>query len=202
MSPQVPQAQCPRPINADTKDKRERDRAQKHQKQAQRVAEPPRDPTPATRLWLLGGGRRLAGARRRKGQRTRAWPGDRPGRWPARFCGLWTRLFSDDQEGLPVTIALAAGEIDPEWPKEPLTKEKGEELLQSMFAGAARAYRYFEADRKSFAESGGYDASFEEGYPETYVRPERKVGRNEPCPCGSGKKFKKCCGSATIGPLH
>jgi uncharacterized protein len=113
----------------------------------------------------------------------------------------WTRLFSDDQEGLPVTIALAAGEIDPEWPKEPLTKEKGEELLQSMFAGAARAYRYFEADRKSFAESGGYDASFEEGYPETYVRPERKVGRNEPCPCGSGKKFKKCCGSATIGPL-
>jgi yecA family protein len=24
----------------------------------------------------------------------------------------------------------------------------------------------------------------------------RKVGRNEPCPCGSGKKFKRCCGSA------
>lgn len=23
---------------------------------------------------------------------------------------------------------------------------------------------------------------------------EKKVGRNEPCPCGSGKKFKKCCG--------
>ncbi len=27
-----------------------------------------------------------------------------------------------------------------------------------------------------------------------------KVGRNEPCPCGSGKKFKKCCGAA--GDLH
>ena len=24
-------------------------------------------------------------------------------------------------------------------------------------------------------------------------REEPKVGRNEPCPCGSGKKFKKCC---------
>ncbi|MBQ7721705.1 MAG: SEC-C domain-containing protein, partial [Kiritimatiellae bacterium] len=23
----------------------------------------------------------------------------------------------------------------------------------------------------------------------------KKVGRNDPCPCGSGKKFKKCCGS-------
>lgn len=29
----------------------------------------------------------------------------------------------------------------------------------------------------------------------TYVRGERKVGRNEPCPCGSGKKYKRCCGS-------
>jgi preprotein translocase subunit SecA len=28
-----------------------------------------------------------------------------------------------------------------------------------------------------------------------YVREGRKVGRNEPCPCGSGKKFKKCCGA-------
>jgi preprotein translocase subunit SecA len=23
-----------------------------------------------------------------------------------------------------------------------------------------------------------------------------KIGRNEPCPCGSGKKYKKCCGRA------
>ena len=30
--------------------------------------------------------------------------------------------------------------------------------------------------------------------PETYVRPDPKIGRNEPCPCGSGKKYKKCCG--------
>lgn len=29
--------------------------------------------------------------------------------------------------------------------------------------------------------------------PET-VSVERKVGRNDPCPCGSGKKYKKCCG--------
>ena len=26
-----------------------------------------------------------------------------------------------------------------------------------------------------------------------YVRSGEKVGRNDPCPCGSGKKFKKCC---------
>ena len=27
-----------------------------------------------------------------------------------------------------------------------------------------------------------------------YVRQEKKVGRNEPCPCGSGKKYKQCHG--------
>jgi hypothetical protein len=30
--------------------------------------------------------------------------------------------------------------------------------------------------------------------PEPYVAPV-KIGRNEPCPCGSGKKYKKCCGA-------
>ncbi|HUT86075.1 MAG TPA: SEC-C metal-binding domain-containing protein [Elusimicrobiales bacterium] len=29
---------------------------------------------------------------------------------------------------------------------------------------------------------------------ETYRRQEPKVGRNDPCSCGSGKKYKKCCG--------
>jgi preprotein translocase subunit SecA len=29
----------------------------------------------------------------------------------------------------------------------------------------------------------------------TFVRSERKVGRNEPCPCGSGKKYKHCHGA-------
>ena len=28
----------------------------------------------------------------------------------------------------------------------------------------------------------------------THKRSGDKIGRNEPCPCGSGKKFKKCCG--------
>lgn len=34
----------------------------------------------------------------------------------------------------------------------------------------------------------------EPDFPEPYIRTEPKIGRNEPCPCGSGKKYKKCCG--------
>jgi hypothetical protein len=30
---------------------------------------------------------------------------------------------------------------------------------------------------------------------EPYVRAAPRVGRNEPCPCGSGRKFKRCCGT-------
>jgi preprotein translocase subunit SecA len=28
------------------------------------------------------------------------------------------------------------------------------------------------------------------------VRNAAKIGRNDPCPCGSGKKYKKCCGAS------
>ncbi len=31
------------------------------------------------------------------------------------------------------------------------------------------------------------------------VKKEKKVGRNEPCPCGSGKKYKHCCGKKSTG---
>jgi len=31
--------------------------------------------------------------------------------------------------------------------------------------------------------------------PETVIRETPKIGRNDPCSCGSGKKYKKCCGA-------
>lgn len=41
--------------------------------------------------------------------------------------------------------------------------------------------------------SGGGDGSAEQQKPKP-VRREKKIGRNDPCPCGSGKKYKKCHG--------
>jgi preprotein translocase subunit SecA len=37
-------------------------------------------------------------------------------------------------------------------------------------------------------------ASVKTTVPEFHQQSRRKIGRNEPCPCGSGKKYKKCCG--------
>jgi hypothetical protein len=36
----------------------------------------------------------------------------------------------------------------------------------------------------------------------TFVRTSAKVGRNDPCPCGSGKKFKKCCEGKSSGEVR
>jgi preprotein translocase subunit SecA len=49
----------------------------------------------------------------------------------------------------------------------------------------------------SAEESDIQKASRERSMKSKPVRVEQKVGRNDPCPCGSGKKYKKCCGAVT-----
>lgn len=50
-----------------------------------------------------------------------------------------------------------------------------------------------EEDEPADRDLNDYDlADFEQ---EESFSPEAKIGRNNPCPCGSGKKYKKCCGS-------
>jgi len=41
-------------------------------------------------------------------------------------------------------------------------------------------------------ESGGLEGP-EAAKPRTFVKSGPEAGRNDPCPCGSGKKYKKCC---------
>ncbi len=45
---------------------------------------------------------------------------------------------------------------------------------------------------------GGEQTSGEAAAVKTIVREAPKVGRNDPCPCGSGKKYKKCCGASAV----
>ena len=46
--------------------------------------------------------------------------------------------------------------------------------------------------QRAAAESAGQGRR--QRKPETFKRDEKKVGRNDPCPCGSGKKYKQCHG--------
>ena len=47
-----------------------------------------------------------------------------------------------------------------------------------------------ERQRQDYIMSRGEDTPASQ----TVRREEKKIGRNDPCPCGSGKKYKKCCG--------
>ena len=63
--------------------------------------------------------------------------------------------------------------------------EGGGSLLQQAAAAQAPAGR-----------GSNVDLPKPQDAPKPVKRDMPKVGRNEPCPCGSGKKFKKCCGRA------
>ena len=68
--------------------------------------------------------------------------------------------------------------------------EKMEAQRQAQAEEAARRAQ----TQHAVAENQLADDEAEAVSPQTVVRDERKVGRNEPCPCGSGKKYKQCHG--------
>lgn len=69
----------------------------------------------------------------------------------------------------------------------------GDGALAQSFAAAGRAA----AQSGGIADSSGQAYQAAQQAAKTVVAPRTvtKVGRNEPCPCGSGKKYKRCCGA-------
>ncbi|MCF7483245.1 preprotein translocase subunit SecA [Vibrio sp. J1-1] len=72
-------------------------------------------------------------------------------------------------------------------------QEEVERMEEQRRAQAEEAARRAQAQHAA-AESQLADGEESEGAHQPVVRDERKVGRNEPCPCGSGKKYKQCHG--------
>jgi preprotein translocase subunit SecA len=74
-------------------------------------------------------------------------------------------------------VRLAAG-------MEMVSRYRISNVVHEQLAG----YDHFAQEvQQAMAESGGQKVA-------TIIRQAPRVGRNDPCPCGSGKKFKKCCG--------
>lgn len=69
--------------------------------------------------------------------------------------------------------------------------EAMEEQQRQQAEAAPRTYTHAAASQLADEQAAG-----EEGHT-TFVRDEQKVGRNDPCPCGSGKKYKHCHGQLT-----
>jgi uncharacterized protein len=102
---------------------------------------------------------------------------------------FWHDLMESEEDGgLMLPILLLGHERDPDSAMRPppVPPEKREDILVAMIASLTKIYRHFEPLR--YSVPGGL---------QTPAHPQRrtgaKIGRNDPCPCGSGKKFKRCC---------
>ena len=104
-------------------------------------------------------------------------------------------LFSTMKERIEDTILKTLFRI------EPVTEEQLEELRRRRQRLAPRAAAQPTGSPGAFdARSPGQQQAppgvLRPSKPQTVVHDQKKVGRNEPCPCGSGKKYKKCHGRA------
>ncbi len=79
------------------------------------------------------------------------------------------------------------------------TREEQERELASRREAEAQAMRDYEREMERRKQKQARELRFSGGDAPaavaTVVRSEEKVGRNDPCPCGSGKKYKKCHGA-------
>jgi uncharacterized protein len=102
---------------------------------------------------------------------------------------MGTQLFDDSWAGLwmkepkLVTPFLRLGD---ETGMEITLKEKDSEKWRNAVPDSLVAIHGYWLEHRT-NPAGGLTS--------TPVRREQKVGRNDPCPCGSGKKYKKCCGA-------
>ena len=100
----------------------------------------------------------------------------------------WAELVNDEEHGgclVPMMMLYHEHDEDPKMRPKPISPEQREKAILHMAAGLVGAYRYFREHRVADVATEPRSST-------------PKVGRNDPCPCGSGKKYKKCCGGATV----
>ena len=105
----------------------------------------------------------------------------------------WEQLFKSKRDGqlLVPILALCGDEngesllgIPPD--EEDRVMEEAAEFIPACVAAIDAYWREKRPRQLSMPITAGP--------PRRFDRALSKIGRNDPCPCGSGKKFKKCCG--------
>ena len=99
----------------------------------------------------------------------------------------WQPLFEDSgaMDALMPIYILGGDNPTPEQQSLSDTPAKREKLTEQFPASIGALWRFWHPDHRPTAEAMATPVK----------RSDPKVGRNDPCPCGSGRKFKKCCGA-------
>ncbi len=101
----------------------------------------------------------------------------------------WEPLMADPQAAaLLGPVVLYSMGYNPDRPEFQLEAES-KELLPSLVVSVYAMRDWWRGHRQTHGTRPAHPAIL------PTVRDTPKVGRNDPCPCGSGKKFKKCCGA-------
>ncbi len=99
----------------------------------------------------------------------------------------WTLRSGEENIGFFIQIATRLALDRAEAKANGLTWEFREQLVKAVPKGLIMLHHAWRGRADPFPRTAR-------------VALERKVGRNEPCPCGSGKKYKRCCGSPDKRP--
>lgn len=97
-------------------------------------------------------------------------------------------LFSDMLDNLKIEVISVLSRVQVQEQKDVEAVE-----AQRRRAEAEKIFEHKSASAVTDAEPAPEQAE----RPQTVQRQGPKVGRNDPCPCGSGKKYKQCCGKLT-----
>lgn len=94
----------------------------------------------------------------------------------------WLPIFEHKRLGDTVRIVLGLNPDPEDKESPPITRRQRREAVEQLPILLQRMCEFWKDPAAAFAA----------------MQPARssKVGRNEPCPCGSGKKYKRCCGGA------
>ncbi len=101
--------------------------------------------------------------------------------------------MNSDLKAKLVTVSTIMGVTFPEyatWKREAEDKLANQERRMKQMSEFLQAPAKRPVTVKPAATKGG---DYLERKPTPFLRTEKRVGRNDPCPCGSGKKFKNCC---------
>jgi preprotein translocase subunit SecA len=77
---------------------------------------------------------------------------------------------------------------------EMIDKIRTDTVRMVLFARPAAEIKRTQVARQNVAGLAGVGGDTSEKKKPVVRRASERVGRNEPCPCGSGKKYKQCCG--------
>jgi len=110
------------------------------------------------------------------------------------FCRQdWQAFFDEPHAEQVIRPIYLLGSDEVQEAEEVLIEsaEQREEWSKQIPASLVWIYRYWQPYRQAVVERM---------VATTIMRDQPKIGRNDPCSCGSGKKFKKCCGASSV--LH